>query len=134
MPRDTIRRKAICACDEITGLITAVALVRPSRSLYDLEASSVKKKWKDKAFAAGTSRAEMEHAAQEFGIELWEHVGNVIQAMRKIAPELGLVGNVPQPSSSRSHGSRTDKTFGNLPSCSLSKVISSVPNRKATAA
>jgi len=98
MPRDTMRRKAICACDEITGLITAVALVRPSRSLYDLEASSVKKKWKDKAFAAGTSRIEMEHAAQEFGIELWEHVGNVIQAMRKIAPELGLVGNVPQSS------------------------------------
>ena len=97
LPRDTPRRKAICACDEITGLITAVALVRPSKSLYDLETSSVKKKWKDKAFAAGTSRAEMEHAAQEFGIELWEHVGNVIQAMRKIAPELGLVGNITQP-------------------------------------
>src|SRR5574339_301118 len=97
MPRDTLVRKAICACDEITGLITAVALVRPSRSLYDLEASSVKKKWKDKAFAAGTSRAEMEHAAKEFGIELWEHVGNVIQAMRRIAPELGLEGNIPKP-------------------------------------
>jgi hypothetical protein len=68
MPRDTLVRKAIIACDEITGLITAVALVRPSRSLYDLEPSSVKKKWKDKAFAAGTSRTEMEHAAQEFGI------------------------------------------------------------------
>lgn len=94
LPRDTIRRKAIAACDEVTGLITAVALVRPSRSLYDLEANSVKKKWKDKAFAAGTSHDEMEHAAKEFGIELWEHVGNVIQAMRKIAPELGLVGNI----------------------------------------
>jgi uncharacterized domain HDIG len=97
VPRDTLRRKAISACDEITGLITAVALVRPSRSLYDLEPSSVKKKWKDKAFAAGTSRSEMEHAAQEFGIDLWEHVGNVIQAMRKIAPELGLEGNIPRP-------------------------------------
>jgi len=96
MPRDTMARKAICACDEITGLVTAVALVRPSRSLYDLEASSVKKKWKDKAFAAGTSREEMAHAAQEFGIELWEHVGNVIQAMRRIAPELGLEGNIPK--------------------------------------
>ena len=94
MPRDSMRRKAICACDEITGLVTAVALVRPSKSLSDLEASSVKKKWKDKAFAAGTSRTEMEHAAQEFGIELWEHVGNVIVAMRKIAPELGLIGNI----------------------------------------
>ena len=96
MPRDTIRRKAIAACDEITGLITAVALVRPSRSLYDLEPSSVKKKWKDKAFAAGTSRSEMEHAAQDFGVDLWEHVGNVIQAMRRIAPELGLIGNIQQ--------------------------------------
>ncbi len=94
MPRDTLVRKAIAACDEITGLITAVALVRPSRSLYDLEPASVKKKWKDKAFAAGTSRPEMERAAQEFGIELWEHVGNVITAMRKIAPELGLEGNL----------------------------------------
>ncbi len=93
VPRDTLRRKALAACDEITGLVTAVALVRPSRSLYDLEASSVKKKWKDKTFAAGTNREEMERDAKEFGVELWEHVGNVILAMRKIAPELGLVGN-----------------------------------------
>jgi putative nucleotidyltransferase with HDIG domain len=97
VPRDTLRRKAIAACDEVTGLITAVALVRPSRSLFDLEASSVKKKWKDKAFAAGTDRAEMEQAAQAFGVEIWEHVGNVILAMRKIAPELGLVGNMSPP-------------------------------------
>ena len=94
VPRDTLRRKALMACDEITGLVTAVALVRPSRSLLDLEPSSVKKKWKDKAFAAGTNREEMAEAAQDFGIELWEHVGNVIAAMRHIAPELGLVGNV----------------------------------------
>ncbi len=94
VPRDTLRRKALNACDEVTGLITAVALVRPSRSLLDLEASSVKKKWKDKAFAAGTNRTEMEQAAKDFGVELWEHVGNVILAMRKIAPELDLVGNI----------------------------------------
>ena len=93
VPRDTLRRKALFACDEITGLVTAVALVRPSRSLMDLEAKSVKKKWKDKAFAAGTDRAEMEEAAAEFGVELWEHVDNIIQAMRRIAPELGLAGN-----------------------------------------
>ena len=92
VPRDTLRRKALYACDEITGLVTAVALVRPSRSLLDLEASSVKKKWKDKAFAAGTDRAEMEEAAREFGVEIWEHTANVITAMRSIAPELGLVG------------------------------------------
>lgn len=92
--RDTLCRKALAACDEVTGLITAVALVRPSRSLYDLEAKSVKKKWKDKAFAAGTDRSEMEQAAKELGVDIWEHVGNVIQAMRKIAPELDLVGNI----------------------------------------
>jgi len=91
--RETAMEKALNACDEITGLITAVALVRPSRSILDLEPSSVKKKWKDKAFAAGTDRAGMEKAAEEFGVDLWgEHVGNVIAAMRRIAPELGLVG------------------------------------------
>lgn len=94
IPRQTRMEKALYACDEVTGLVTAVALVRPSRSLYDLEASSVKKKWKDRAFAAGANRAEIEKSATEFGIELWEHVGNVILAMRKIAPELGLVGNI----------------------------------------
>jgi predicted hydrolase (HD superfamily) len=73
VPRETRMEKALYACDEITGLITAVALVRPSRSLADLEASSVKKKWKDRAFAAGANREEITKAAQEFGIELWEH-------------------------------------------------------------
>ncbi len=97
VPRDTRRRKALYACDEITGLVTAVALVRPSRSLYDLEPSSVKKKWKDRAFAAGTDRHDMEVAAQDFGVELWEHVGNVITAIRRIAPDLGLVGNLAPP-------------------------------------
>ena len=93
-PRQTRMEKALNACDEITGLITAVALVRPSRSLYDLEASSVKKKWKDRAFAAGTNREEMELAAEEFGIPLWEHVDNVIHAMRTIAKELNLEGSL----------------------------------------
>jgi putative nucleotidyltransferase with HDIG domain len=92
IPRQTLMEKALYACDEVTGLITAVALVRPSRSLEDLEASSVKKKWKDRAFAAGANREEISKAAQEFGVELWEHVGNVILAMRSIAPELGLAG------------------------------------------
>jgi putative nucleotidyltransferase with HDIG domain len=91
--RQTRMEKALYACDEITGLITAVALVRPSHSLLDLEASSVKKKWKDHAFAAGANRDEITRASEEFGIELWEHVSNVIQAMRRIAPELGLDGS-----------------------------------------
>jgi putative nucleotidyltransferase with HDIG domain len=93
-PRVTLMEKALSACDEITGLVTAVALVRPSRSLYDLAAASVKKKWKDRAFAAGTNREEMAEAAQDFGVELWQHVDNIILAMRKIAPELGLEGNL----------------------------------------
>jgi putative nucleotidyltransferase with HDIG domain len=86
--------KALYACDEVTGLITAVALVRPSRSLYDLTSSSVKKKWKDRAFAAGANREEIAQGALEFGVELWEHVDNVILAMRKIAPEIGLAGEL----------------------------------------
>jgi putative nucleotidyltransferase with HDIG domain len=91
-PRETLMEKALFACDEITGLVTAVALVRPSKSLYDLEVKSVRKKWKDKAFAAGANRLEIETATKEFGVDLWEHVGNVITAMRKIAPQLGLDG------------------------------------------
>lgn len=94
LPRETQLQKALYACDEITGLITAVALVRPSKSLYDLEASSVKKKWKDKAFAAGTNREEMEQGAADFGVPLWEHCNNIIQAMREIARELDLEGNL----------------------------------------
>ena len=96
-PRESLLDKYLYACDEITGMITAVALVRPSRSLYDLEASSVKKKWKDKSFAAGTDRDVMAEGASEIGIDLWEHVGNVILAMRKIAPLLSLEGNLPRP-------------------------------------
>lgn len=91
IPRESLMERALFACDEITGLITAVALVRPSRSLMDLKVKSVKKKWKDKAFAAGANRAEIAQGAEEFGIELWEHVANVIEAMRRVAPELGLV-------------------------------------------
>ena len=94
LPRTTLLAKGLYACDEITGLITAVALVRPSRSLYDLESTSVKKKWKDKAFAAGANREEITRGAEEFGVPLWEHCDNVITAMRKIAPELGLAGNI----------------------------------------
>jgi len=90
IPRTTLLERALFACDEITGLITAVALVRPSRSLMDLKTKSVKKKWKDKSFAAGANREEINKAAEEFNIELWEHVDNVILAMRSIAQDLDL--------------------------------------------
>ena len=90
VPRTTLMEKALFACDEITGLITAVALVRPTRSLDDLKVKSVKKKWKDQRFAAGANREEIAQAAEELGVELWEHVGNVIEAMRAIGPDLGF--------------------------------------------
>ena len=91
--RRSLMEKALYACDEITGLITAVALVRPSRSLHDLKVKSIKKKWKDRSFAAGANREEIALAAEEFGMDLWEHTENVIKAMQQIAPELGLDGN-----------------------------------------
>lgn len=96
VPRVTRMEKALMACDEITGLVTAVALVRPSRSLHDLTSASVKKKWKDRAFAAGAKREEIEQAALEFEMPLWEHVDNVILAMRQIAGELGLEGKAAE--------------------------------------
>jgi predicted hydrolase (HD superfamily) len=85
-------RRALYACDEVTGFITAVALVRPSRSLDDLTSASVRKKWKDARFAAAVNRGEIEHGAADLGVELWAHVENVILAMRTIAGDLGLDG------------------------------------------
>jgi putative nucleotidyltransferase with HDIG domain len=84
--------RTLHACDEITGLVTAAALVRPSRSLMDLEAKSVLKKMKDRQFAAGVDRDDVRHAAEALGVDLAEHVAFVIEAMREVAPELGLAG------------------------------------------
>lgn len=92
VPRDTPVRRAIFAVDELTGFIIAVALVRPSRSLADLEARSVRKKMKDKAFAAAVSREDIQLGAQEMGMDLDTHIQVVIDAMRPVAGELGLAG------------------------------------------
>ena len=92
VPRDTQMEKALYAVDELTGLITAVALVRPSKNIHDVKLRSIRKKWKDKAFAAGVDRQEVEQAADDLGIELWEHVSIVLEAMQGIAGELGLNG------------------------------------------
>lgn len=92
VPRETLRDRALYACDELTGLITAVTLVRPSKSLQDLEIKSLKKKWKDKSFASGVSRPDIELGAEELGVELWDHVTTVVDAMRTIATALGLDG------------------------------------------
>jgi putative nucleotidyltransferase with HDIG domain len=92
VPRESRMEKALYAVDELTGLITAVALVRPSKSIHDVKIKSVRKKWKDKSFAAAVDRQEIEKAADDLGIELWEHVGVVLAAMQGIAGELGLGG------------------------------------------
>jgi len=84
--------KTLFAVDELTGLITAVALVRPSKSIHDVKLKSVKKKWKDKSFAAGANRADIEEGATDLEIELSEHIAIVLKAMQGIADELGLAG------------------------------------------
>jgi putative nucleotidyltransferase with HDIG domain len=82
--------KTLSAVDELTGFIVAVALVRPSKSVADVELKSVKKKWKDKAFAAPVNRDEIAHAASKLGVPLDEHIQLVLDAMRTRAEELGL--------------------------------------------
>lgn len=84
--------KALYAVDELTGLVTAVALVRPSRSVMDLEVKSVKKKWKDKAFAAGVNRSVIEKGAQMLGTDVWSLTEEVIMGMREAAEAIGLKG------------------------------------------
>jgi putative nucleotidyltransferase with HDIG domain len=89
---ESLMEKTLVAVDELTGLITAVALVRPSKDIRDVTVSSVKKKWKDKAFAAGVNRAEIAHATERLGVPLDEHIGRVLTAMQEEAETLGLAG------------------------------------------
>ncbi len=91
--RITLRDKALIAVDELTGLITAATYVRPSRDIRDLEVKSIRKRWKEKSFAAGVNRQEIEQGAQALGVDLWEfHVPLVLKAMQDHAAELGLDG------------------------------------------
>lgn len=90
--RETLLAKTLFACDELCGLVTASVLVRPDRSIHELSVSSVRKKMKDKAFARGVNRDDIVLGASEIGVELEAHIGNVIEAMRAVAPELGLAG------------------------------------------
>jgi predicted hydrolase (HD superfamily) len=92
-PRSDMER-ILYTIDELTGLIAAVALVRPSRSVLDMEAKSVKKKWKDKAFAAGVNRAVIEKGAAMLGMDVWALTEDVILGMREVADAIGLKGNV----------------------------------------
>lgn len=88
--RETPMEKALFACDELAGFITAVALVKPSKSLAEVEAKSVRKKMKDKAFARSVSRDDIVNGARELGVDLDEHIAFCIEAMKGIARELGL--------------------------------------------
>ena len=92
VPRESLMAKALFAVDELTGLITATALVKPTRSVHDVDARSVRKKMKDKAFARGVSREDVVQGAQELGVDLDEHIQFVIAAMQSCAAELGLQG------------------------------------------
>src|ERR1700741_430667 len=91
--RDTPMEKALFACDELAGFITACALVKPGKSLAEVEAASVKKKMKDKAFARSVNRAAITNGAADLGVELEPHIAFCIEAMRGIAGELGLDGS-----------------------------------------
>ena len=93
VPRETKLAKTLFAVDELTGLITATALVRPSKSVMEVEARSVKKKMKDKAFARGVSRDDVVNGAADLGVDLDEHIAFVIAAMQAVAPSLGLAGS-----------------------------------------
>ncbi len=90
----SLMEKTLFAIDELTGLVTAAALVRPSRSVLDLPVKSVQKKWKDKAFAAGVDRGVIEKGAAMLGVDLAELTGHTIDGMRAVAQEIGLKGNV----------------------------------------
>jgi putative nucleotidyltransferase with HDIG domain len=91
-PRNDLLSKGLYACDEITGMITATALVRPNKSILGLEVSSVRKKMKSKGFAAGVNREDVVKGAAELGVELDEHIAFVIQAMSDVAETLSLAG------------------------------------------
>ncbi len=95
-PRLSHLDKTLFACDELAGFLTACALVKPSKAIYDVEASGVKKKLKDKAFARGVNRDDVINGAQELGVELDQHIAFCIAAMQRDAQALGLAGVQPQ--------------------------------------
>src|SRR4029079_11303239 len=94
VPRESRLEKTLYACDEMSGFVTAASLVRPSKSILDLEASSVIKRMKDKAFARAVNREDLRRGSEELGLALDVHIGNVIRFMRVQADALGLRGTL----------------------------------------
>ena len=94
VPRDSRLEHTLYACDEMAGFVTAAALVRPSKSVLDLEGASVLKRMKDKAFARAVKREDLRRGAEEIGLPLEEHIANVISFMRERAEQLGLRGSL----------------------------------------
>lgn len=92
VPRETPMAKTLFAVDELTGFVTAVALVRPNKSIFEVEPPSVRKKMKDKAFARQVSRADIINGAEQLGVDLDAHIAEVIAALRANADALGLAG------------------------------------------
>jgi len=92
IPRETMMEKALFAADEVSGFVIAVALVKPSRALADVDVASVKRKMKDKAFAKGVRREDIVKGAAELGVALDDHLAAVIAALQGVAPQLGLDG------------------------------------------
>ncbi len=90
--RDSKLEKTLFACDELAGFITATALVKPNKSLAEVDAKSVRKRMKDKAFARSVSREDIINGAADLGVDLDDHIAFCIEAMKQIAPELGLAG------------------------------------------
>jgi predicted hydrolase (HD superfamily) len=91
--RESLMEKALFACDELSGLITAATLVKPTKNIADLDAQSVRKKMKDKAFARSVSREDITSGAQDLGVELMDHITFCIAAMKERAADLGLNGS-----------------------------------------
>ena len=96
VPRETALEKTLFACDELAGFITAVSLVKPGRSVHEVDAKSVRKKMKDKAFARSVSRDDIINGAQALGVELEQHIDFCVRAMQERAKELGLNGEQSQ--------------------------------------
>jgi putative nucleotidyltransferase with HDIG domain len=97
VPRESRMAKTLFAVDELSGLVTATALVKPTKSIHDVDAKSVRKKMKDKAFAKGVNRDDVLLGTQEMGVDLEQHIQFVIDAMRRVAGAIGLAGTPVSP-------------------------------------